>query len=287
MSDPWFLDENFDGVPDEFFDDFMAHFDFPLEDVDPGVDWNANFQSLEPPPLSVLSDLSAVTKNNSIWYSRSPQPKQLPSSGDSSSCGSIILCSNSNDVKESKLFQTSSPVSVLESSSSCLTEIRASINPKLAFPMTVKRTRSKRRPISTVRPQFVFPFISPASSASEEYNPATASDSGSESNSEKPSRKKQKRKKNLTMLSCSRENKKPNSQRSVAIRKCTHCEVTETPQWREGPLGPKTLCNACGVRYRSGRLLPEYRPAASPTFVPSLHSNSHKRVLEMRNRHWQ
>lgn len=69
MSDPWFLDENFDGVPDEFFDDFMAHFDFPLEDVDPGVDWNANFQSLEPPPLSVLSDLSAVTKNNSIWVS--------------------------------------------------------------------------------------------------------------------------------------------------------------------------------------------------------------------------
>lgn len=21
-------------------------------------------------------------------------------------------------------------------------------------------------------------------------------------------------------------------------------------QWRQGPLGPKTLCNACGVRYR-------------------------------------
>ncbi|TQD83483.1 hypothetical protein C1H46_030953 [Malus baccata] len=49
-------------------------------------------------------------------------------------------------------------------------------------------------------------------------------------------------------------------------------------------MGPKTLCNACGVRYKSGRLFPEYRPAASPTFVPALHSNSHKKVIEMRNK---
>ncbi|EPS57111.1 hypothetical protein M569_17712, partial [Genlisea aurea] len=64
--------------------------------------------------------------------------------------------------------------------------------------------------------------------------------------------------------------------------KCLHCEITKTPQWRSGPSGPKTLCNACGVRFKSGRLFPEYRPAASPTFVPALHSNSHKKVIEMR-----
>ncbi|XP_030453226.1 GATA transcription factor 12-like [Syzygium oleosum] len=66
-------------------------------------------------------------------------------------------------------------------------------------------------------------------------------------------------------------------------RRCTHCLSQRTPQWRAGPMGPKTLCNACGVRYKSGRLLPEYRPAKSPTFVSYLHSNSHKKVLEMRN----
>lgn len=66
------------------------------------------------------------------------------------------------------------------------------------------------------------------------------------------------------------------------VRKCMHCGIQKTPQWRAGPMGPKTLCNACGVRYKSGRLFPEYRPAASPTFVPSLHSNSHKKVVEMR-----
>ncbi|XP_009618081.1 GATA transcription factor 1-like isoform X1 [Nicotiana tabacum] len=74
-----------------------------------------------------------------------------------------------------------------------------------------------------------------------------------------------------------------NSAKSACIgRRCQHCGADKTPQWRAGPLGPKTLCNACGVRYKSGRLLPEYRPANSPTFSPTVHSNSHRKVLEMR-----
>uniref|UniRef100_A0ACD5Z587 Uncharacterized protein n=1 Tax=Avena sativa TaxID=4498 RepID=A0ACD5Z587_AVESA len=67
-------------------------------------------------------------------------------------------------------------------------------------------------------------------------------------------------------------------------RRCSHCGVQKTPQWRAGPEGAKTLCNACGVRFKSGRLLPEYRPACSPTFVGDLHSNSHRKVLEMRRK---
>ena len=66
------------------------------------------------------------------------------------------------------------------------------------------------------------------------------------------------------------------------VRRCTHCASEKTPQWRSGPLGPKTLCNACGVRFKSGRLMPEYRPAASPTFVLTQHSNSHRKVMELR-----
>ncbi|GMG99079.1 hypothetical protein Nepgr_000919 [Nepenthes gracilis] len=65
-------------------------------------------------------------------------------------------------------------------------------------------------------------------------------------------------------------------------RRCLHCATDKTPQWRSGPMGPKTLCNACGVRYKSGRLVPEYRPAASPTFVLTKHSNSHRKVVEIR-----
>ncbi|KAI3518494.1 hypothetical protein L1887_07295 [Cichorium endivia] len=65
-------------------------------------------------------------------------------------------------------------------------------------------------------------------------------------------------------------------------RRCQHCLAEKTPQWRAGPMGPKTLCNACGVRYKSGRLVPEYRPASSPTFSSVMHSNSHRKIMEMR-----
>uniref|UniRef100_A0A7N0TU57 GATA-type domain-containing protein n=1 Tax=Kalanchoe fedtschenkoi TaxID=63787 RepID=A0A7N0TU57_KALFE len=68
----------------------------------------------------------------------------------------------------------------------------------------------------------------------------------------------------------------------ITSRKCKHCGSEKTPQWRAGPDGPKTLCNACGVRYKSGRLCPEYRPASSPTFSSAVHSNSHRKIVEMK-----
>lgn len=66
------------------------------------------------------------------------------------------------------------------------------------------------------------------------------------------------------------------------LKKCTHCITMDTPQWRNGPAGPGTLCNACGIRYKSGRLLPEYRPASSPAFGCSGYANHHKKVLKIR-----
>ena len=86
-----------------------------------------------------------------------------------------------------------------------------------------------------------------------------------------------------------KKSKRENSGRShhhqqQQARRCGHCLVQKTPQWRTGPLGAKTLCNACGVRYKSGRLLPEYRPACSPTFSSAFHSNNHRKVLEMRRK---
>ncbi|XP_010514859.1 PREDICTED: GATA transcription factor 14-like [Camelina sativa] len=69
---------------------------------------------------------------------------------------------------------------------------------------------------------------------------------------------------------------------NITDKSCTHCGTRNTPMWREGPRGPRTLCNACGVRYRTGRLYPEYRPASSPEFKPNVYSNFHRKVMEIR-----
>eukprot|EP01018_Ginkgo_biloba_P038792 Gb_40299 [translate_table: standard] len=40
-----------------------------------------------------------------------------------------------------------------------------------------------------------------------------------------------------------------NSPRAVT-RICADCKTAKTPLWRNGPQGPKSLCNACGIRYK-------------------------------------
>ena len=152
-------------------------------------------------------------------------------------------------------FQAPSPNSVLESRSSSSNSKGISFGIEISIPV---RTRSKRLRRTTnpwlSSPHLIFP------------------------------NKDKKRKKPSVTFDPKGFLERSNANATVGIRKCAHCEITKTPQWREGPMGPKTLCNACGVRYRSGRLYPEYRPAASPTFVPSLHSNSHRKVIEMRQK---
>ncbi|CAN1196768.1 GATA transcription factor 29 [Linum perenne] len=34
------------------------------------------------------------------------------------------------------------------------------------------------------------------------------------------------------------------------LKRCSLCNTFETPMWRRGPLGPKELCNACGIKFR-------------------------------------
>lgn len=38
-------------------------------------------------------------------------------------------------------------------------------------------------------------------------------------------------------------------------RECLYCGRKTTPMWRRGPDGPGTLCNACGVKWRHGKIL--------------------------------
>ncbi|CAK7339206.1 unnamed protein product [Dovyalis caffra] len=41
------------------------------------------------------------------------------------------------------------------------------------------------------------------------------------------------------------------------------CNTMDTPMWRRGPLGHKTLCNACGIRYRKEQDRKKAREAAA------------------------
>jgi hypothetical protein len=50
-------------------------------------------------------------------------------------------------------------------------------------------------------------------------------------------------------------------------RACAHCGSRETPMWRDGPVGPKTLCNACGIRWRQGKLNPGDTVRDRPSYV--------------------
>ncbi|KAG8502201.1 hypothetical protein CXB51_000061 [Gossypium anomalum] len=34
---------------------------------------------------------------------------------------------------------------------------------------------------------------------------------------------------------------------------CANCGTSKTPLWRGGPAGPKSLCNACGIKSRKKR----------------------------------
>nr|XP_043608496.1 GATA transcription factor 19-like [Erigeron canadensis] len=49
---------------------------------------------------------------------------------------------------------------------------------------------------------------------------------------------------------------------SLLVRRCASCDTTSTPLWRNGPRGPKSLCNACGIRFKK-----EERRAATTALV--------------------
>ncbi|KAM0752700.1 hypothetical protein T439DRAFT_286870 [Meredithblackwellia eburnea MCA 4105] len=46
---------------------------------------------------------------------------------------------------------------------------------------------------------------------------------------------------------------------------CANCGRTGSPEWRTGPTGPKTLCNACGLRWSKAR--PQLSSATSTSSV--------------------
>lgn len=56
--------------------------------------------------------------------------------------------------------------------------------------------------------------------------------------------------------------------RASLMRTCKVCGTTKTPLWRSGPQGPKSLCNACGIRFKKAR-----RSQATGDFLDQLQSS--------------
>ncbi|CAN6842157.1 unnamed protein product [Brassica oleracea] len=265
----WLPEEELKGLSENFFDDLINHTDLLLEeDMETGNDddegdWDAKFENLVPPPLDVLSSEfthggGPSSKGQRGRLLRKPVPTLRQSS---SSEVSSTIDNSLHDVKVSTLFQSSSALSVLA-------------NGSVSFPVKGTRSNLRKRPTPPT-------FRSLKSFASEMVQQFAPDDPDSETYL--PFAKKKRQRKNKDQSSVSDSPQQFNA--DGTIRMCTHCETTKTPQWREGPCGPKTLCNACGVRFRSGRLLPEYRPSSSPSFIPSLHSNSHRKIIEMRRKY--
>ncbi|GAV84159.1 GATA domain-containing protein [Cephalotus follicularis] len=321
MFGPNFMDEIDCG---SFFDHIDDLLDFPNDDLVEAAGFPNNnnnacdslteseFPPLWPtqsesPPVSdsvfsvnATSDLSAQL---SVPYEDIVQLEWLSNFVEDSFSGGSLTMKKEESTSITKgsshnQFRTSSPVSVLESSSSCSGDKIAPRSPEAIAPGRRGRARSKRPRPATFNPRPAIQLISPTSSVTETPQPFVASKVPSDSESFAESRlvikipkhvaQEHKKKKKIKLSLPRGPEEEMNQSQNLpqqAVRKCLHCEITKTPQWRAGPMGPKTLCNACGVRYKSGRLFPEYRPAASPTFVPSKHSNSHKKVVEMRNKH--
>ncbi|KAF8043441.1 hypothetical protein BT93_A1699 [Corymbia citriodora subsp. variegata] len=317
MTGPNFIDEIDCG---SFFDHIDDLLDFSNEDIEAGLPVGKpnslpSMWSAQPEPLpssdSVFSgnSSSSLSAELSVPYEDIVQLEWLSTFvEDSFSGGSLTMSkdqipsgsggdSGSSKDSSSQQFQTSSPVSVLESSNSCSVDNKPEPrSPEAMNPARCgKAPRSKRPRPATFSPRSLIQ-LSPQQSSDVIAENEPVSENCEESNyplvikvpkkqANGAAEPKKKKKIKFTMPSAppaEADQGLPSTQQ--AVRKCLHCEITKTPQWRAGPLGPKTLCNACGVRYKSGRLFPEYRPAASPTFIPSLHSNSHKKVIEMRNK---
>lgn len=73
-----------------------------------------------------------------------------------------------------------------------------------------------------------------------------------------------------------REPRRPAKRRNVAthnpdgsVKMCEYCSTTSTPMWRRGPSGASSLCNACGARWKVGRL-----EAVAPEDVRSRGANA-------------
>jgi hypothetical protein len=53
----------------------------------------------------------------------------------------------------------------------------------------------------------------------------------------------------LTLMRQQQQHQQQHQQRRKSPKSCRRCNVQETPKWRHGPDGTRSLCNVCGLIY--------------------------------------
>jgi hypothetical protein len=76
----------------------------------------------------------------------------------------------------------------------------------------------------------------------------TASQNGGPGQPKSKYRKRSVSRASLNIPHSDSSNPPPFIQRATPPGKCHSCNIRETPEWRRGPDGARTLCNACGLR---------------------------------------
>lgn len=72
-------------------------------------------------------------------------------------------------------------------------------------------------------------------------------------------------------------------------RACEYCGTSDTPLWRRGPSGKSSLCNKCGVKWRSGRpmMYPDgtmLSPPSPDTLASYANASEKKKVRQQQKR---
>ncbi|KAI3704550.1 hypothetical protein L1987_74774 [Smallanthus sonchifolius] len=73
---------------------------------------------------------------------------------------------------------------------------------------------------------------------------------------------------------------------SLFSRRCSNCDTTSTPLWRNGPRGPKSLCNACGIRYKKEERRANAAAAATVTTGGSDSTDGYHHQYMMNGNQW-
>jgi hypothetical protein len=58
---------------------------------------------------------------------------------------------------------------------------------------------------------------------------------------------------------------------------CTDCGTLDSPEWRKGPKGPKSLCNACGLRWAKREKKNRNNSSSGPKSKPTLSTEESSR----------